>query len=85
MIKRMNKRILLTAAAALFSANSFAEVTRHALPNNNPFPISRAVEVTPDANRDSCLLMAKSSSRGSFWEFAAGRRTSSKMRGCWLC
>lgn len=43
----MKKHILL-AAVALFSANSFAEVTRHALPNNNPFPISRAVEVTPD-------------------------------------
>lgn len=25
-----------------------AQVTRHKLPNDNPFPISRAVEVTPD-------------------------------------
>ena len=29
-------------------------------------PIAPAVEVTPDANRDSCLLTAKSSSRGSW-------------------
>ena len=48
MNKTVKKSILVAAAAALFSANSFAEVTRHALPNNNPFPISRAVEVTPD-------------------------------------
>ncbi|MFT6896640.1 MAG: enamine deaminase RidA (YjgF/YER057c/UK114 family) [Paraglaciecola sp.] len=42
------KKHILFAATALLSANSFADVTRHALPNNNPFPISRAVEVTPD-------------------------------------
>ena len=36
MNKTVNKSILVAAAAALFSANSFAEVTRHALPNNNP-------------------------------------------------
>ena len=30
------------------SINSYADVTRHALPNNSTFPISRAVEVTPD-------------------------------------
>lgn len=43
----MKKRIL-AAALALLTANSYADVTRHALANNNPFPISRAVEVTPD-------------------------------------
>ena len=52
MNKTVKKSILVAAAAALFSANSFAEVTRHALPNNNPFPISRAVEVTPDTTID---------------------------------
>ncbi len=43
----MKKHILL-AATALFASSSFAEVTRHALPNNSTFPISRGVEVTPD-------------------------------------
>lgn len=43
----MKKRILM-AAMAMITANSYAAVTRHALPNNNPFPISRAVEVTPE-------------------------------------
>lgn len=43
----MKKRFLL-AATALFVTQANADVTRHALANNNPFPISRAVEVTPD-------------------------------------
>ncbi len=38
----------LLAISALFSTACSGEVTRHALPNNNPFPIARAVEVTPD-------------------------------------
>ena len=42
------KKILLVAASTLFMSSAMADVTRHALPNNNPFPISRAVEVTPD-------------------------------------
>lgn len=36
----------LLATSVLLSAVSTAEVTRHALPDNNPFPIARAVEVT---------------------------------------
>ena len=43
----MKKRLLL-AATAFIAANAYADVTRHALPNNSTFPISRAVEVTPD-------------------------------------
>ena len=35
-------------AMLLVSQTAAAEVTRHALQNNNPFPIARAVEVTPD-------------------------------------
>ena len=42
------KKCLLLAVSALVSANVCADVTRHALPNNSTFPISRAVEVTPD-------------------------------------
>ncbi|MDP5030811.1 MAG: RidA family protein [Paraglaciecola sp.] len=38
----------LVAASTLFSVSTLADVTRHALPNNNPFPISRAVEVSPE-------------------------------------
>lgn len=47
------KKTRLIASSALFamatfgSAATFAEVTRHALANNNPFPIARAVEVSP--------------------------------------
>ena len=44
----MKKRLLLALGVSLLSVNSMAEVTRHALANNNPFPIARAVEVTPD-------------------------------------
>ena len=42
----MNKALLL--ALTLIGSSAFADVTRHALPNNSSFPISRAVEVTPD-------------------------------------
>lgn len=37
----------LFAISGLFSTVTMADVTRHALANNNPFPISRAVEVSP--------------------------------------
>ena len=43
----MNKAILI-GALVLFSSSVTADVTRHALPNNSTFPISRAVEVTAD-------------------------------------
>jgi len=39
---------LLIAGSTMLCSTSYAGVTRHALPNNNPFPIARAVEVTPD-------------------------------------
>ncbi|WP_158966799.1 RidA family protein [Paraglaciecola sp. L3A3] len=42
------KKSILFAATTLFAASTLADVTRHALPNNSTFPISRAVEVTPD-------------------------------------
>ncbi|MEP7704621.1 RidA family protein [Paraglaciecola sp. 25GB23A] len=46
-----NKTIIATSAlfamSGLFSTVTMADVTRHALANNNPFPISRAVEVSP--------------------------------------
>lgn len=42
------KKTALLAMTLMFASSVYAEVTRHALPNNNPFPISRAVEVTPD-------------------------------------
>ncbi len=42
------KKTLIAAASTLLMSSAMADVTRHALPNNNPFPISRAVEVTPD-------------------------------------
>ena len=38
----------LLSLGILFSTTSIADVKRHALPNNNPFPIARAVEVSPD-------------------------------------
>jgi enamine deaminase RidA (YjgF/YER057c/UK114 family) len=44
----MMKKYILLAATTLFVTNALAEVTRHALPNNSTFPISRAVEVTAD-------------------------------------
>ena len=43
----MKKPILLAALMAI-SACASADVTRHALPNNSTFPISRAVEISPD-------------------------------------
>ncbi len=42
------KRAALVLISLLIGTAAYADVTRHALPNNNPFPISRAVEVTPD-------------------------------------
>lgn len=43
----MKKSMLLCALMAI-SAYANADVTRHALPNNSTFPISRAVEVSAD-------------------------------------
>ena len=43
----MNKSILI-CALVLFGVSVHADVTRHPLPNNSTFPISRAVEVTAD-------------------------------------
>ena len=43
----MTKTVFLVLTL-VFSGAAFADVTRHALPNNSTFPISRAVEVTPD-------------------------------------
>lgn len=43
----MNKAILTCALGVLATA-AYADVTRHPLPNNSTFPISRAVEVTAD-------------------------------------
>jgi len=42
------KKTILTCALALFGISAYADVTRHPLPNNSTFPISRAVEVTAD-------------------------------------
>ena len=42
------KKIFFTCAIALFGFSAYADVTRHPLPNNSTFPISRAVEVTAD-------------------------------------
>lgn len=42
------KKTALLAATMLLTTAAYADVTRHALPNNSTFPISRAVEVTPD-------------------------------------
>jgi enamine deaminase RidA (YjgF/YER057c/UK114 family) len=43
----MKKTMLLGVLLAI-SAGAYADVTRHALPNNSTFPISRAVEITAD-------------------------------------
>lgn len=43
----MNKTTLI-GLLLLAGMNANADVTRHALPNNSTFPISRAVEVTAD-------------------------------------
>lgn len=40
--------LLAFCLAGITSLPAIADVTRHALPNNNPFPIARAVEVTAD-------------------------------------
>ena len=42
------KKTILTCALVLFGFSAYADVTRHPLPNNSTFPISRAVEVTAD-------------------------------------
>ena len=42
------KKTILTCALVLFAISANADVTRHPLPNNSTFPISRAVEVTAD-------------------------------------
>ena len=42
------KEIILSCAIVLCGCSAYADVTRHALPNNSTFPISRAVEVTAD-------------------------------------
>jgi enamine deaminase RidA (YjgF/YER057c/UK114 family) len=42
------KKAALIALTLMTATAAYADVTRHALPNNNPFPISRAVEVTAD-------------------------------------
>ncbi len=42
------KKTILTCALVLFGISAYADVTRHPLPNNSTFPISRAVEVTAD-------------------------------------
>ena len=42
------KNTLTAATLLLCGITAHADVTRHALPNDNPFPIARAVEVTPD-------------------------------------
>ena len=43
----MNKSIL-SCAFVFLACSAYADVTRHPLPNNSTFPISRAVEVTAD-------------------------------------
>jgi enamine deaminase RidA (YjgF/YER057c/UK114 family) len=42
------KTVTLTGLLLLCAAGANADVTRHPLPNNSTFPISRAVEVTAD-------------------------------------
>ena len=42
------KKTILLCALALFASGAYADVTRHPLPNNSTFPISRAVEVSAD-------------------------------------
>ncbi len=42
------KKAILTFALVFFGCSAYADVTRHPLPNNSTFPISRAVEVTAD-------------------------------------
>ena len=42
------KRTILLCVLTLFGLSAYADVTRHPLPNNSTFPISRAVEVSAD-------------------------------------
>ena len=42
------KKAILSCALVLIASSAYADVTRHPLPNNSTFPISRAVEVTAD-------------------------------------
>ena len=42
------KKTILTCAFVFLASSAYADVTRHPLPNNSTFPISRAVEVTAD-------------------------------------
>lgn len=42
------KKAILSCAIVILAVAANAEVTRHPLPNNSTFPISRAVEVTAD-------------------------------------
>lgn len=42
------KEAISSCALLLLTLGAYADVTRHPLPNNSTFPISRAVEVTPD-------------------------------------
>lgn len=42
------KKVILSCALVLLASSAIADVTRHPLPNNSTFPISRAVEVTAD-------------------------------------
>ncbi len=42
------KKTIVTCALVLFAISAYADVTRHPLPNNSTFPISRAVEVSAD-------------------------------------
>ncbi len=44
----MKKATTFIFALALAASAAYADVTRHPLPNNSTFPISRAVEVTAD-------------------------------------
>ena len=42
------KKSILICALVFSGSSAFADVTRHPLPNNSTFPISRAVEVSAD-------------------------------------
>lgn len=42
------KKSILTCVLVFLASGAYADVKRHALPNNSTFPISRAVEVTAD-------------------------------------
>ncbi|GAB3092499.1 hypothetical protein G8770_05400 [Aestuariicella hydrocarbonica] len=42
------KKLFTLASSLVVCMAASADVTRHPLPNNSTFPISRAVEVTPD-------------------------------------